>query len=69
MNFVLTGGERHEAVAFPEMVKGGKVKRKGRGRFKHRSRYVVGDKAYSSQQIRAPVTALMHNCCYPQTQQ
>ncbi len=52
INFVLTGGERHEAVVFPELVKGGKVKRQGRGRPKHRSHYLVGDKAYSSQQIR-----------------
>jgi transposase len=52
INFVLTGGERHEVVAFPEMVKGGKVKRQRRGRPKHRSRYLVGDKAYSSQEIR-----------------
>jgi len=27
MNFVLTGGERHEAVVFSELVNGGKVKR------------------------------------------
>jgi len=30
MYFVLTGGERHETVAFPELVKGGKVKRQRR---------------------------------------
>lgn len=52
MHFVLTAGERHETVAFPELVKGGKVKRIGRGQPKHRSRYMVGDKAYSSQEIR-----------------
>ena len=52
MHFVLTPGERHETVAFPELVKGGKVKRQGRGRPKHRSRYLAGDKAYSSGQIR-----------------
>lgn len=58
INFVLTGGERHEAIAFPELLKGGKVKRQGRGRPKHRSRYLVGDKAYSSQEIRARHGAL-----------
>ena len=52
INFVLTGGERHETTVFPELVKGGKVKRQGRGRPKHRSRYIVGDKAYSSREIR-----------------
>lgn len=36
MNFVLTSGERHEAIAFLELVKGGKVKCKERGRPKHR---------------------------------
>ena len=52
MHFVLTPGERHETVAFGSLVKGGKVKRQGRGRPKHRSQYLVGDKAYSSQEIR-----------------
>jgi len=52
MHFVLTSGERHEVVAFPELVQGGKVKRPGRGRPKHRSRYLSGDKAYSSKEIR-----------------
>jgi transposase len=52
INFVLTGGERHETVAFRELLKGGQVKRPRRGRPKHRSRYLVGDKAYSSAEIR-----------------
>ena len=52
MNFVLTGGEHHEVVAFPDLVKGGKIKRQGRGRSTHRSRYLVGDKAYSSGELR-----------------
>lgn len=52
MHFVLTTGERHDTVAFPELVKGGKVKRQGRGRPKHRCRYLAGDKAYSSGEIR-----------------
>lgn len=55
INFVLTGGERHEAIAFPELLKGGKVKRQRRGRPQHRSQYLVGDKAYSSREIRASV--------------
>lgn len=60
MHFVLTPGERHDTVAFPALAKGGKVKRQGRGRPKQRaprmlrkrSQYLVGDKAYSSQEIR-----------------
>lgn len=52
MHFVLTPGQRHDTVAFPSLVKGGKVKRQKRGRPKHRSRYLMGDKAYSSQEIR-----------------
>lgn len=51
-HFVLTPGKRHDTVAFPDLIKGGKVKRQGRGRPKHRSRYIVGDKAYSSREIR-----------------
>lgn len=52
MHFVLTPGERHDTVAFGALVKGGKVLRQERGRPKHRSQYLVGDKAYSSQEIR-----------------
>jgi hypothetical protein len=52
MHFVLTPGERHDTVAFPALAKGGKVKRLRRGRPKHCSQYLVGDKAYSSQKIR-----------------
>lgn len=52
MHFVLTTGERHETFAFPELVKGGKMKRQGQGRPKYRSRYLVGDKAYSSGSLR-----------------
>ena len=52
MHFVITSGERHDTVAFSELLKGGKIKCLGRGRPKHRSQYLVGDKAYSSQEIR-----------------
>lgn len=52
MHFILTSGERHDTVAFGALVKGGKVKRLRPGRPKHRSRYLVGDKAYSSRKIR-----------------
>ena len=52
MHFVLTPGERHDTVAFGALVKEGKVKRPCRDRPKHRSRYLVGDKAYSSNEIR-----------------
>ncbi len=52
IHFVLTSGERHDVVAFPALLKGGRVKRLLQGRPKHRSRYLVGDKAYSSSEIR-----------------
>ncbi len=52
MHFVLTPGERHDVVAFGALVKGGRIKRQQRGRPKYRSRYLVGDKAYSSNNIR-----------------
>lgn len=48
MHFVLTPGERHDTVGFGALVKGGKVKRQERGRPKHRSQYLVGDKAGAS---------------------
>lgn len=68
MQFVLTGGERHEVVAFPELLKGGKVKRQGRGRSQHRSRYLLGDKAYSRQEIGQQLRRSGYNCCHSQTE-
>ncbi len=52
ITFSLTSGERHDTVAFDDLLTGGKVKRRGRGRPKSRFRYFLGDKAYSSQEIR-----------------
>jgi transposase len=52
MVFNVTSGERHDTVPFDDLLEGGKVKRQGRGRPKSRFRYFVGDKAYSSQNIR-----------------
>lgn len=52
MTFVLTSGERHEAIAFNALMQGGQVKRVGRGRPKIRPRYFMGDKAYSSATMR-----------------
>jgi hypothetical protein len=48
MVFVLTSGERHEAIAFNALMRGGQVKRQGRGRPKSCPRYFIGDKAYST---------------------
>ena len=58
MHFVLTPGERHDTVAFPKLVMGGLVKRQGRGRPKYRCRYLAGDKAYSSSEIRQQLRKL-----------
>lgn len=52
MTFVLTPGQRHEAVAFERLMEQGAVKRPGRGRPRLRPRRVVGDKGYSSRKIR-----------------
>lgn len=52
MVFALTSGERHDTIGFGDLLKGGKVKRIGRGRPKSRFRYFLGDKGYSSQAIR-----------------
>jgi transposase len=52
MALVLTPGERHEAVVFPQLMEGGVVKRIGPGRPRCRPRRVVGDKGYSSRAIR-----------------
>ncbi len=65
MHFVLSSGERHDTVAFSELVKGGKVKRQERGRPKHRSQYLVGDKAYSSNVIRQQLRRTGTNAVIP----
>lgn len=48
MTIILTPGQRHEAVIFPDLMAGGAVKRVGRGRPRLRPKRVVGDKGYSS---------------------
>jgi transposase len=49
----LTPGQRHETIAFEELLENGSVKRTGRGRPKRRPRRVVGDKGYSSNEVRS----------------
>jgi Transposase DDE domain len=51
-SLVLTPGQRHEAVVFEQLMEAGAVKRRGPGRLKRRPHRVVGDKGYSSGQIR-----------------
>lgn len=48
MTFILTAGQRHEAVVFKQLLKQGEVRRSGRGRPRLRPERVVGDKGYSS---------------------
>jgi transposase len=52
MTFVLTPGQRHEAMGFVPVMESGAVKRQRHGRPKRRPGRVVGDKAYSSGKIR-----------------
>lgn len=52
LTFLLTVGERHEAVVFESLMQQGSVKRSGSGRPRLRPRRVVGDKGYSSGKIR-----------------
>lgn len=46
--FLLSVGERHEAVVFEQLMEQGTVKRSGVGRPRLRPKRVVGDKGYSS---------------------
>lgn len=48
MTSVLTPGQRHEAVIFPNLMTGGAVNRVGRGRPRKRPKRIGGDKGYSS---------------------
>jgi transposase len=52
LTLVLTPGQQHEAPIFPPLMTKGQVKRRGPGRPKHRPRRIIGDKGYSSRQIR-----------------
>lgn len=52
MTFLVTIGERHEAVVFEKLMEHGAVRRTGVGRPRLRPERVVGDKGYSSSTIR-----------------
>lgn len=52
MSFVLSPGQRHEAVVFKSLLEQGAVRRKGGGRPRTRPQRVIGDKGYSSSAIR-----------------
>jgi transposase len=52
MPFVLTPGQRHEALGFPPWMAGGPVKRVGPGRPTSRPHRIMGDKGDSSRRIR-----------------
>lgn len=52
VTFLLTVGERHEAVVFEQLMAQGTVKRPRVGRPRLRPKRVVGDKGYSSGNIR-----------------
>lgn len=52
ITFLLTGGERHEAVVFEQLMEQGRVKRVTSGRPRLRPHRLVGDKGYSSGKIR-----------------
>lgn len=52
MTFLVSVGERHEAVVFEQLMEQGAVKRDGAGRPRLRPKRVSGDKGYSSGKIR-----------------
>ena len=52
MTVVLTPGQDHEAPVFERLLDAGAVKRDGPGRPKRRPKRIVGDKGYSSRNIR-----------------
>jgi transposase len=53
VSLILTPGQQHESTVFKELMLQPKIKRLGGGGVHWRPRRVAGDKAYSSQQIRA----------------
>lgn len=52
VTFLITAGQRHEAVAFEQLMEQGTIKRAGKGRPKLRPKRVVADKGYSSGKLR-----------------
>ena len=52
ITFVVTPGQRHEAVVFEQLMEQGAVNRPGRGRPRLRPKRVVADKGYRSGKIR-----------------
>ena len=52
MFLALTAGERPDLDALDELLSGGRVKRVGSGRPRHRPEAIVGDRAYSSHAAR-----------------
>jgi transposase len=52
MAFALTAGERHDTTALDDLLAGGRVRRIGPGRPRHRPAAIVADRAYSSHTLR-----------------
>lgn len=53
MQFVVLPGQSHDVTGFGKLNQASpRIKRKGRGRPKHRPRYLVGDKGYDADSIR-----------------
>lgn len=52
VTFLLTVGQRNEAVVFESLLEQGTVKRLGSGQARVRPQRVVGDKAYTGRRIR-----------------
>lgn len=52
MVLLVTAGQRHEQTMFEPLMEAGRVKRRGRGRPRHRPKRLVGDKGYSSRRNR-----------------
>lgn len=53
ITFMLTVGERHEAVVFQELMEQGQIRLSGPGRPRIRPHRIIGDKAYNSQALRS----------------
>ena len=52
ITFLLSVGERHEAVVFQELMEQGQIRVAVRGRPRIRPHRIIGDKAYNSQSLR-----------------
>ena len=66
LTFALTGGERHDQVAFPALMAWKGVRRPGPGRPRRRPASVIADRGYSGRPVRGELRRRAIRAVIPQ---